>query len=129
MPVYFLNLFLGLVFLGTAVHRMFHKKERQYELNTIFRLPKYTDYGIIAFEFLIGVLLLLQYTAALYWTLAFLIGACVIVLLNHHHQLKKTFNDLFTFQPTATAFFLHFTYILIVLYSIGNSIGIISSHS
>lgn len=118
MPVYFLNAFLGLVFLGTAVHRMFHKKERLYELNTIFRLPKYSDYGIIAFEFIVGVLLLLQYTAVLYGVLAFLVVACILILKNHHHQLKKTFNDLFTFQPTATAFFLHFTYILIVLYSL-----------
>ena len=115
---YYINAFLGLVFLSTALHRIFHKKERLYEMQTVFHLPKSSDYFIIAFEFIAGALLLMQYTPALYCILTFLIVACLLMLVNNYQHLKKTFNDLFTFQPTATAFFLHFTYILIILYSI-----------
>ena len=116
--LYWINLFLGLVFLITAVHRLFHKKERLHERQNIFHLPQYSDYFIIAFEFVAGVLFLLQYTAALYLTLVFLMAGCIMMLIHNYTPLKKTFNDLFTFQPTATAFFLHLTYILIILFSI-----------
>lgn len=118
MPNYYVNVFLGLVFVCTALLRMLYKKERQQESRSVFYFPKYSDYFILGFELVAGVLLLLQYTFVLYFMLAFLVGACCLILFHHAHHLKKTFHNLFTFQPTATAFFLHITYILMVLYSI-----------
>lgn len=118
MNHYYVNVFLGLTFVSTAVHRMLHKKERLQEIQSVFHLPKYSDYLIIAFEFFAGALLLMHYTAVLYFMLAFLLVACGIVLVKHYQKLKTSFNALFTFQPTATAFFLHVTYCLLIVYSI-----------
>jgi hypothetical protein len=50
---------VGLLFIVIAIHRVYFKKEREQEVID-FGLPRYSDYLIILFELIIGILLLIN---------------------------------------------------------------------
>jgi uncharacterized membrane protein YphA (DoxX/SURF4 family) len=112
-----LTYFIGLVFIGAASHRIIYKKQRIEESETVFRLPKYFDIIIIIFEFIIGVLLLINFKykiELLKITLIFIIFASILIVIHNKNKLLNTYNEVFTYQPTFMSFTLHVTYIIII---------------
>ena len=108
---------LGVIFIIIALHRMVLKKEREQEL-LVFGLPKYSDYLIILCELIIGILLLsniFNIKKVLQFFLLFLVCACIIIFFRNYKKILSTYNDIWTFQPTAMSLALHFYIILIVL--------------
>jgi uncharacterized membrane protein YphA (DoxX/SURF4 family) len=112
-----LTYFIGLVFIGAASHRIIYKKQRIEESETVFRLPKYFDIIIIIFEFIIGILLLINFKykiELLKITLIFIIFASILIVIHNKNKLLNTYNEVFTYQPTFMSFTLHVTYIIII---------------
>ena len=112
-----LTYFIGLVFIGAASHRIIYKKQRIEESEEIFRLPKYFDIIIIIFEFIIGILLLINFKykiELLKITLIFIILASILLIIHNKNKLLNTYNEVFTYQPTFMSFCLHVTYIIII---------------
>ena len=112
------HLFLAMVFIATGLLRLVHKTEREEERTKVFFLPKYSDYAIIFFEILAGILLLLNNKMILYYVLLFVIIACVSVIVFHYKAILSSTKDLLTFKPTATSLMLHLTYLFIIVYTI-----------
>lgn len=109
--------FIGLVFIFASSHRIIYKKQRIEESEEVFRLPKYFDIIIIIFEFIIGILLLINFKykiELLKITLIFLILASILILIHNKNKLLNTYNEVFTYQPTFMSFTLHLTYIIII---------------
>ena len=111
--------FLGAVFMITAIHRTVYRKQGEYEMSHIFKLPVWVSQLIIAFEIIVGILLLSpvherfkMYILILLF--AFLLSACVMISSIHYDNLIKTYNDVFIFQPNFTSFILHITYLVIL---------------
>jgi uncharacterized membrane protein YphA (DoxX/SURF4 family) len=112
-----LTYFIGLVFIGAASHRIMYKKQRIQESEEVFRLPKYFDIIIIIFEFIIGILLLINFKykiELLKITLIFIILASILLIIHNKNKLLNTYNEVFTYQPTFMSFSLHVTYIIII---------------
>ena len=108
---------LGFVFVVVAIHRMFLKKDREKEL-IVFGLPKYSDFLIILFELIIGILLLLNVSykkKILKLFLLFFVVGCIIIFFRNYKKILSTYNEIWTFQPTAMSFAMHLYIILIVL--------------
>jgi len=117
--IFILEKFIGLVFLLAGIHRIFFKKQREYEVNTLLKLPKYTDYFIILFEIIAGIIIIFNLTGKKYalWTL--IIGASIGTLLlmyNNFPKIFNTYNQLFTLKDSSLSVFLHITYIVILIY-------------
>jgi hypothetical protein len=115
-----LTYFIGFVFIGASTHRIIYKEQRIYEAEKVFRLPKYSDIIIIIFEFIIGILLLVNFKykiELLKIILLFVILASILQVIYNKDKLLSTYNEVFTFQPTFMSFVLHLTYIIII-YSI-----------
>jgi uncharacterized membrane protein YphA (DoxX/SURF4 family) len=107
---------LGFVFILVALHRFFLKKDRLQELK-VFGLPKYSDIIIMVFELIIGILLLLNVsykTTVLKLFLLFFIVGCIIIFYKNDKQIMSTYNQIWTFQPTAMSFAMHLYIIFIV---------------
>jgi uncharacterized membrane protein YphA (DoxX/SURF4 family) len=112
-----LTYFIGLVFIGAASHRIIYKKQRIEESEKVFKLPKYFDIIIIIFEFIIGILLLINFKykiELLKITLIFIIFASILIVIYNKNKLLNTYNEVFTYQPTFMSFTLHVTYIIII---------------
>jgi uncharacterized membrane protein YphA (DoxX/SURF4 family) len=112
-----LTYFIGLVFIGAASHRIIYKKQRIEESEKVFKLPKYFDIIIIIFEFIIGILLLINFKykiELLKITLIFIIFASILIVIHNKNKLLNTYNEVFTYQPTFMSFTLHVTYIIII---------------
>jgi uncharacterized membrane protein YphA (DoxX/SURF4 family) len=112
-----LTYFIGLVFIGAASHRIIYKKQRIEESEKVFKLPKYFDIIIIIFEFIIGILLLINFKykiKLLKITLIFIIFASILIVIYNKNKLLNTYNEVFTYQPTFMSFTLHVTYIIII---------------
>lgn len=108
---------LGFVFIVVAFHRILLKKDREKEL-IVFGLPKYSDFLIILFELIIGILLLLDVSYkknVLKLFLLFFVVGCIIIFLRNQKQILSTYNEIWTFQPTSMSFAMHLYIILIVL--------------
>lgn len=108
---------LGFVFILIAFHRMGLKKDREKEL-IVFGLPKYSDFLIILFELIIGILLLLNVSykkKVLKLFLLFFIVGCIIIFFRNQKKIIRTYNEIWTFQPTAMSFAMHLYIIMIVL--------------
>ena len=108
--------FLGFVFIIIALHRVFLKKDRLQEIK-VLGLPNNFDILIMFFELIIGILLLLnvsyKYTVLKIF-LVFFIIACIIIFYKNNKQIMSTYNQIWTFQPTAMCFAMHLYIIFIV---------------
>jgi uncharacterized membrane protein YphA (DoxX/SURF4 family) len=112
-----LSYYLGLVFILASIHRMFYKEQRLEESNKVLKLQKYFDILIIIFEFTIGVLLLINFKykiEALKLLLLFLIIGSILIAIHNKDKLLKTYNEVWTYQPTFMSFVLHLAYIIII---------------
>jgi uncharacterized membrane protein YphA (DoxX/SURF4 family) len=109
--------FLGILFIFIAFHRFIYKKDREKE-RIVFGLPKYSDILIMLFEFIVGILLLLNVSykkLILEIFLAFFIIGCIIIFMRNYKKIMSTYHEIWTFQPTAMCFSKHLFIIFIVL--------------
>jgi hypothetical protein len=107
---------VGFVFVLVAIHRMFLPADREKE-RRVLGLPKYSDYAIILFELIIGLLLLSNVSfkkKVLQVFLLFFVVACILTFLRNRRALLSTYHEIWTFQPTAMSFAMHLYIILIV---------------
>jgi uncharacterized membrane protein YphA (DoxX/SURF4 family) len=116
---FILEKFIGLVFLLAGIHRIFLKEQREYEVNTLLKLPKYTDYFIIIFEIIAGIIIIFNLSGKNYalWTVT--IGASIGTLLlmyNNFPKILSTYNELFSLKDSSLSVCLHITYIVILIY-------------
>ena len=113
----FLTNILGFLFLSTALYRLTIESQRKEELKN-FGLPNGFDYFIIGLEFAIGysLLFLPQYkNITLQVLLVFIICACTLMLIRNFDKIYYQIDSVFTFQPTAMCWILHFTYLIIIV--------------
>ena len=109
--------YIGLVFIFASLHRLFLKSDREEEIKEVFKLPKNFDYLIIIFEFITGILLLINFKYKIYVLFIlflFLILFTLILIYNNFTKLLNSYNEIFTYKPTMTSLFLHITYIIII---------------
>ena len=107
----------GLLFIVIAIHRVYLKKEREQEV-IVFGLPRYSDYLIILFELIIGILLLINVSYKkniLKLFLLFFIIACIVIFFRNYKKILESYNEIWTFQPTSMCFAMHLYIIFIVL--------------
>lgn len=108
--------YIGIVILMAAIHRLFLNDNRKEEVINM-NLPSFTEYFIIIFEFICGILLITNYKYkinVLYCILIIMIIGSALICINNIDNILQTYNDVFTYQPTYTSFILHITYIVII---------------
>ena len=111
----FLIKYLGLIFVSAGIARYFLYDDRKKELNNM-NLSNGFDYIII--ELIIGFTLFFNITDRLTTLLIFLIFlsiGTILILFNNFNNIISEINTVFTFQPTAMCFVLHFTYIIMII--------------
>lgn len=118
-----LEKFIGLVFLSAGIHRIFLKNQRENEAYNMIKLPKYSDYLIIIFEIVIGIIILFdlpgKYYSLIFVTIMASIGTLLLVI-NNWDNIIKTYTDLFTLQTNSLSVCVHLTYIVILIFLIKN---------
>jgi len=110
--------YFGIVFIFASIHRMYLKSQREEEAYKFLKLPPFFDIFIIIFELAIGILLLTNFKyklQALLLLLIFLIIGSILIIVNNTDELLKTYNEIWTFQPTSMSFSLHLTYIVVII--------------
>jgi hypothetical protein len=107
----------GLLFIVVAIHRVYLKKEREQEI-IVIGLPRYSDYLIILFELIVGILLFINVSYKkniLKLFLLFLIVGCIFVFFNNYKKILESYNEIWTFQPTSMSFAMHLYMIVVFL--------------
>jgi len=108
---------LGFIFILASIHRILLKKERQNETKN-FNIPNYTQYIIIFYEFITGILLVFKnkYTdIALKLLLVFLILGSIKLMTIHEEKIIKTYKDAWTFKPSMLSLTFHIYMIFIII--------------
>ena len=116
---FILEKFIGLVFLLAGIHRIFLKEQREYEVNTLLKLPKYADYFIILFEIIAGIIIIFNLSVKNYALWTVIIGVSIGTLLlmyNNFPKILSTYNELFTLKDSSLSVCIHLTYIVILIY-------------
>ena len=118
---YFLKLFLGLVFLSAGIYRVFNIQAAIKEFS-IFPEPLIYPFIIftIIIEILGGVLLLLNKKTkivAIAFSL-FIIFAIISAFIISGKEIVSNSSELFSFDTNPTDVFMHFTYLIILIYII-----------
>ena len=115
-----LILFTGSVFLSAGTFRIFCKDMRLKELTSfgLGYIPN-LDILIILYELMIGYILLFnikKYINIALTSLIILLSiASLLILVNNIDDVKKTFFDLFTYQPNSMSMILHGTFLVIIV--------------
>jgi uncharacterized membrane protein YphA (DoxX/SURF4 family) len=108
--------YLGLVFIGASVHRIWLYNDRQIEMKNL-NLPPFSDIFIISFEFIVGIMLLINHKYkfhALFLLMIFLIIGSLLIIIFNMDKLLETYTEIWTYQPTSMSFVLHLAYIVII---------------
>jgi len=115
-PADFLRIFLGLIFLTAGVFRIFHPEIANLEF-TKLQLPAMLSPLMIFFEIGAGLLLIInRFTRAVYYLLLlFMIIVLIWALILDGRQLFMSAGELFVFNLNPTDFFLHFTFLIIIV--------------
>jgi uncharacterized membrane protein YphA (DoxX/SURF4 family) len=116
-PEELFRIFLALVFLSAGLFRIFNPDMAVFEF-TALRLPVWLSGFMVFFEIGAGVCLLLnKYTKFIYWLLtAFLIFVLGWALAINGKELFFSAGELFIFRLNPTDWFLHFTFLLIIVF-------------
>lgn len=113
-----LRIYLGIIFLSAGVYRIFHLSRAYSEIVSI--APGF--YGLflaltIILEIFLGAFLILDFKVkvaaeALFTFVAF---ATILMIIRSGREIFQNFSDLFFFNATPTDFFLHLTYMSMLL--------------
>jgi len=113
------RIFLGLVFLSAGIYRVFNWQEAVLEiLNLNLPFAEFISLFVMALEIIGGTLLMLNFKTkkiALIFSL-FIVLALAFALFSSWQAIINDAGKLFTFQAESTDFFLHLTYLLILLF-------------
>ena len=113
----YIEKYLGIVFLLAGGHRIFLEEQRLKEKDNFIILPENCDLLIIFIEICIGIILLfdLKYKeGVLTLLLLFLVIATIMIIYSNFDNIKNTYVDVFTYQPTFTSVVLHITYMVMI---------------
>jgi uncharacterized membrane protein YphA (DoxX/SURF4 family) len=117
-PVALLRLFLGLVFVSAGIYRIFNWQAAVLEIHKLNLNSVYLSIFLIAIEIIGGLLLIfnIKTKKVLLVFIIFIIIALVSAFLANGKDIISKSGELFTFSPTPTDVFLHFTYLIILIY-------------
>ena len=116
-----LRIFLGLIFLSAGVGRVFNWQIVIPELHQFGLDSVYISIFIIALEIICGLLLIfnIKPKKVLLVFITLLTVVLIWALLVAGKSLIGNASELFTFHLTPSNFFLHFTYLVILVYLLG----------
>lgn len=116
-----LRIFLGLIFLSAGIYRILNWRQAILEFSK-FDLDSawYLIVLMIILEVVGGLFLIfnIKIKETLIAFIIFIILALIAAFLTSGQELISEFNQLFTFSPTPTDIFLHFTYLIVLVYLI-----------
>lgn len=113
-----LRIFLGLTFLSAGIFRIFNWNKAIIEFSGLnLGTAYYLIVLIIALEVIGGLLLILNIkTKEILLAFSLFIAiAIIIAFMANGNNIIANFKELFTFTPTPTDVFLHFTYLIILI--------------
>lgn len=114
-----LRIFLGLVFLSAGIYRIFNWQQAVLEISNLHvPFTAFLAILVITLEIAGGVLLILNFQTkkvALAFSI-FIALALILAFLSNGQEIINNIGKLFTFQAEPTDFFLHFTYLIILLF-------------
>lgn len=116
---FLLRLFLGLVFLSAGIYRIFYWSEAELEIKNLnLYFPYFISTVVVLLEIISGLFLILniQTKKTLLSLAIFLTIALLWSLIMFWQDIILNFKVLFIFNANATDFFLHFTYLIILIY-------------
>ena len=118
-PRFLLRLFLGFVFLSAGTYRIFHWQEALAEISTLhLPLIPLMSFLVITLEIIGGLMLIFNLKSK--WVVmvftVFLAITLLQTLLFSLNTITANFGELFFYSLTPTDFFLHVTYLVILLY-------------
>jgi uncharacterized membrane protein YphA (DoxX/SURF4 family) len=118
-----LRLFLGLVFVCAGVWRIFNWPQALLELSRLNLNFAWLAVFVIALEIISGVLLILNVKTkeVLLVLIIFIFLALICAFMSAGKNIILESGELFVFNPTPTDAFLHFTYLIILIYLLLNS--------
>lgn len=115
-----LRVFLGIVFLSAGIFRIFNWQLAVIEFSRFpfGQLNNYLIVFVIALEVIGGLLLLFNKKTKIVLVIfiVFLFLALVQIIATNFHNLLTQSSELFFFEATPTDVFLHFTYLIIIIY-------------
>jgi len=116
-----LRLFLGLVFVSAGFYRILNWRMAVSELSGLNIDSSYISIFIVAIEIIGGIFLIfnIKTKKVLSIFIVFVLLALVAAFLAAGKDIISGFEQLFTFSPTPTDVFLHFTYLIILVYLLG----------
>jgi uncharacterized membrane protein YphA (DoxX/SURF4 family) len=117
-PITLLRLFLGLVFISAGVYRIFNWQSAALELSRLNLSSAYLSAFIIALEIIGGLFLIfnIQAKKVLLVFIIFIVFALISAFFAAGRDIISKFGELFIFSSTPTDVFLHFTYLIILVY-------------
>ncbi len=117
-PNNLLRIFLGLIFTSAGIYRIFNWQTAILEISKLNLDSVYLAIFIIALELVGGLFLIFNVKTkkVLIGFIIFLAITLIWALIISGKSLLGNIAELFTFQLTPTDFFLHLTYLIILLY-------------
>jgi len=118
-PEDILRIFLSLVFLSAGIFRIFNYQAVVMEFSQL-EIPIFFSYLVILFEIIAGLFLLFnKFSHQIYYLLVFFVTSALIwAFMINGRSLLADIGELFVFNLNPTDVFLHFVFLLIVIYLI-----------
>ena len=112
-----IRIFIGLVFLSAAVYRIFNFGAAQQELSNL-NAPLFFAIPLIILELYIGASFLFNFYTkpACVIIIIFLISALLVGFFANYNLIIQNLGELFVFSANPTDMFMHFIYLLIVIF-------------
>ncbi|MFA5259150.1 MAG: DoxX family membrane protein [Candidatus Pacearchaeota archaeon] len=112
-----IRIFIGLVFLSAAVYRIFNFGAAEQELSNL-NMPIILAIPLIMLEICIGLSFLFNFfikqTSVV--IIIFLVSALLVGFFGNFESIIQNLGELFVFSANPTDMFLHFVYLLIVIF-------------
>jgi uncharacterized membrane protein YphA (DoxX/SURF4 family) len=117
-PTALLRIFLGIVFLAAGTYRIFNWHQAVLELSKLNLNSAYLLILMIIIEVVGGLFLIfnIKTKKVLLIFIIFIILALISAFISDGKDIILKVGDLFTFSTTPTDVFLHFTYLIILVY-------------
>lgn len=113
-----LRLYLGIIFLSAGVYRVFHLSRAYSEIASLVGGWQKISLALtIVLEIIFGTFLIFNFKAKKAAEILFIFVALAILfaLIRSGKEIFQSFSELFFFNATPTDFFLHLTYLVMLL--------------
>lgn len=120
-PESLLRIFIGLIFLSAGIYRIFNWQQANIEFSALKLNSVYLIALAMILEIVGGLFLIfnIKTKKVLLAFVIFIILALISAVLGAGKDLIAKSSELFVFDLTPTDFFLHFTYLVIIIYLLG----------